>query len=46
MFSPFAELLVATLIIDGVAKHGNVGSFEEKMRDIMNLLVTRCVPNV
>ena len=45
MLGPIEKLIIAALIIDRVAKYSNMGVCEEKMRNVMDGLVTCSIPD-
>ena len=45
MLGPIEKLIIAALIIDRVAKYSNMGVCEEKMRNVVDGLVTCSIPD-
>ena len=45
MLGPIEKLIIAALIIDRVAKYSNMGVCEEKMRNVVDSLVTCSIPD-
>ncbi len=46
MFVPLGQLIERVFIVHSVAKDTNLGLVEEKMGQVVHILITCCVPNV
>ena len=45
MLGPIEKLIITALIIDRVAKHSNMGVCQEKMRNVVDGLITCSIPD-